>query len=39
MIDKTKCAELLKRAVSEPGIISKAYSAFWHYSPMNQVLA
>ena len=32
-------SELLRQAVSEPGIISKAYSAFHQYSIGNQVLA
>jgi hypothetical protein len=31
-------AGLLQRAVSEPGIISKAYSAFHGYSVGNQIL-
>jgi hypothetical protein len=32
-------AELLQKAVSEPGIISKAYTAFHGYSIGNQILA
>ncbi len=32
-------AELLKRAVAEPGLISRAYSAFHNYSLGNQLLA
>jgi hypothetical protein len=32
-------ADLLQKAVSEPGIISKAYSAFHGYSIGNQILA
>src|ERR1700752_4063116 len=32
-------AELLSKAVSEPGTVSKAYSAFHGYSIGNQILA
>jgi hypothetical protein len=32
-------ADLLQSAVSDPGIISKAYSQFWNYSFGNQLLA
>jgi len=32
-------ADLLERAISEPGIVSGAYSAFWNYSLGNQLLA
>lgn len=32
-------ADLLRRAVTEPGIVSAAYSAFHNYSTGNQVLA
>jgi hypothetical protein len=32
-------AELLERAISEPGLISRAYSAFHGYSIGNQILA
>jgi len=35
----TAFAELLERAVSEPGIVSAAYSAFHSYSIGNQLLA
>ncbi len=34
-----KWAELLKRAVEEPGTVAKAYSAFHDYSMGNQLLA
>jgi antirestriction protein ArdC len=34
-----KWAELLKEAVSKPGTILAAYSAFWNYSAGNQLLA
>ena len=39
MENYTKWAELLNRAVSEPGLILKAYSAFWGYSLGNRVAA
>src|SRR5205085_3803168 len=32
-------AELLRRAVAEPGLINRAYSAFHNYSVGNQLLA
>ena len=32
-------ADLLARAVTEPGIVSRAYSAFHGYSIGNQILA
>src|SRR5262249_40155617 len=32
-------ADLLQKAISEPGVISKAYSAFHSYSIGNQILA
>ena len=32
-------ADLLAQAVTEPGIVSQAYSAFHHYSIGNQLLA
>jgi len=35
----TKWTELLNQAVSEPGLILKAYSAFWGYSLGNRVAA
>ena len=31
--------QLLEEAVSKPGTISAAYSAFWNYSAGNQILA
>jgi antirestriction protein ArdC len=34
-----QCADLLNRALTEPGIVSKAYSAFHGYSIGNQLLA
>src|SRR5215831_11722397 len=37
--DRLTFAALLKRAVSEPGKIAEAYSAFYSYSLSNQVLA
>jgi antirestriction protein ArdC len=36
---ETKWSELLIQAVSVPGLILKAYSAFWGYSIGNQMLA
>jgi len=38
-LDPTKWADLLREAVSKPGLISTAYSAFYGYSVGNQVLA
>src|SRR5437016_11289627 len=35
----TRWAELLHRAVTEPGVISEAYSRFHSYSLGNQILA
>ncbi len=35
----TTFAELLETAVTEPGTISRAYSAFHNYSLANQLLA
>src|SRR5688572_13653806 len=32
-------ADLLQKAVTEPGVISRAYSAFYGYSIGNQILA
>ena len=32
-------AELLSRALTEPGVVSRAYSAFHGYSLGNQILA
>ena len=32
-------SKLLVDAVNQPGVISKAYSRFWHYSVGNQILA
>jgi len=37
--DIPKWAALLAEAVNKPGLIKKAYSAFWNYSVGNQVLA
>ncbi len=39
MNDQTKWSDLLKAAVTEPGLILKAYSAFHGYSLSNQVAA
>jgi hypothetical protein len=39
MSDQTKWSDLLKAAVTEPGLILKAYSAFHGYSLGNQVAA
>lgn len=39
MNDQTKWSDLLNRAVSEPGLILKAYSAFHGYSLSNQIAA
>lgn len=36
---QVKWNELLKKATSEPGVISKAYSTFWRYSSGNQLIA
>lgn len=38
-MDKTKWGDLLIRAVSEPGLMLKAYSAFYSYSLSNQLAA
>ena len=38
-MDQTKWTELLSKAVSEPGLILKAYSAFHGYSLGNQIAA
>src|SRR5690349_17712541 len=35
----TRWSELLHRAVTEPGVISEAYSRFHNYSLGNQILA
>ncbi len=37
--DSTKWTELLTEAVTKPGMILKAYSAFHGYSTGNQLLA
>lgn len=37
--DRPDWARLLADAVSRPGVISSAYSAFWNYSTGNQLLA
>lgn len=39
MDNQTKWTELLQQAVSQPGLILKAYSAFHGYSLSNQVAA
>jgi hypothetical protein len=39
IIDHTKWAELLKEAVTKPGLIHSAFSAFHGYSIGNQILA
>jgi hypothetical protein len=39
MTDQTKWSDLLSAAVTEPGLILKAYSAFHGYSLSNQVAA
>jgi N-terminal domain of anti-restriction factor ArdC/IrrE N-terminal-like domain len=39
MVNQTKWTELLNQAVSQPGLILKAYSAFHGYSLSNQVAA
>src|SRR5258706_3230540 len=39
MLRETKFAELLEGAVTEPGIVSRAYHAFHSYSIGNQLLA
>ena len=39
MDNQTKWTELLQQAVSQPGMILKAYSAFWGYSLGNQIAA
>ena len=39
MDNQTKWSDLLKAAVTEPGLILKAYSAFWGYSIGNQIAA
>lgn len=39
MNDQTRWSDLLKAAVTEPGLIMKAYSAFHGYSLSNQVAA
>src|SRR5439155_17554869 len=36
---ETRFSDLLARAVSEPGVVSRAYSAFHGYSIGNQLLA
>src|SRR5437867_2027846 len=38
-MDTTKFSELLDKAISEPGMISTAYTAFHGYSVGNQLLA
>jgi len=38
-MDQTKWSDLLRQAVTEPGLILKAYSAFWGYSIGNQIAA
>ena len=37
--DIPKWSALLVEAVNKPGLIMKAYSAFWNYSVGNQILA
>ena len=37
--DIPKWSALLAEAVNKPGLIMKAYSAFWNYSLGNQILA
>ncbi len=37
--DIPKWSGLLVEAVNKPGLIMKAYSAFWNYSTGNQILA
>lgn len=37
--DPPDWSQLLTDAVTQPGVISKAYSAFWNYSVGNQLLA
>src|SRR5438045_3655088 len=39
MDNQTKWTELLQQAVNEPGLILRAYSAFWGYSIGNQIAA
>lgn len=39
MDNQTKWTELLNQAVSEPGLILKAYSNFHNYSLGNQIAA
>jgi len=39
MIMETKWSDLLQAAVTEPGLILKAYSAFWGYSLGNRIAA
>ena len=39
MDNQTKWSELLQAAVTEPGLMLKAYSAFWGYSIGNQIAA
>ena len=39
IMDNQKWSELLKAAVSEPGLILKAYSNFHSYSLGNQIAA
>ena len=39
MSDQTKWSDLLQAAVTEPGLMLKAYSAFHGYSLSNQVAA
>ncbi|HKQ04150.1 MAG TPA: ArdC-like ssDNA-binding domain-containing protein [Blastocatellia bacterium] len=39
MENQTKWTELLQQAVSQPGLILKAYNAFWGYSLGNQIAA
>src|ERR1051325_6899548 len=38
-IDSTKWTDLLAEAVSQPGVISKAYRSFYGYSIGNQMIA
>ncbi len=39
MENEVKWSELLRRAVTEPGVVSEAYGRFWNYSIGNQLLA
>lgn len=38
-MSETTWQDILKKALSEPGTISEAYSMFWNYSSGNQMLA